>query len=68
MRVFLRIVSSLMWLVAAFLIYAVIHATASAGGAKTGVAIGYVAGAIVLSFGGVWLWRVRDKRGQVGVS
>jgi multisubunit Na+/H+ antiporter MnhB subunit len=67
MRVFLRIVSALMLLVAAFLIYAVIHAMASAGGAKTGVAIGYVAGAIILSVLGVRLWRVRGKR-QVGVS
>ena len=49
MKVLLRVVSVVMWLVAAFLIYAVIHAMASAGGARAGVAVGYVAGAIVLT-------------------
>lgn len=56
-----RIVSLVLWLVSAFLIYAVIHAVASAGGARVGVAIGYVAGAIVLSAIGVWLWRMKKK-------
>jgi multisubunit Na+/H+ antiporter MnhB subunit len=59
MKVLLRIVSVVLWAIAAFLIYAVIHALASAGGARVGVAIGYVAGAIVLTAVGVWLWRVR---------
>ena len=59
MKVLLRSVSVVMWAIAAFLIYAVIHAVTSAGGARVGVAIGYVAGAIVLTAVGVWLWRVR---------
>ncbi len=62
MKVLLRVVSVVMWLVAAFLIYAVIHAMASAGGARAGVAVGYVAGAIVLTALGVWLWRVRNDK------
>ena len=61
MIVLRRIVSMILWLISAFLIYAVIHAAASAGGARVGVAIGYVAGAIVLSALGVWLWRGRAK-------
>jgi multisubunit Na+/H+ antiporter MnhB subunit len=68
MKVLLRIGSVLMWIVAAFLIYAVIHAMSSAGGAKTGVSIGYVAGAIILAVVGVWLWRLRAKPRQVVVS
>ena len=59
MKVLLRSVSVVMWAIAAFLVYAVIHAIASPGGARVGVAIGYVAGAIVLTAVGVWLWRVR---------
>lgn len=61
MKVFLRVVSVAVWLVAAFLIYAVVHALASAGGARAGVAVGYVAGAIVLIAAGVWMWRWRPK-------
>lgn len=56
-----RVVALVLWLVSAFLIYAVIHAAASAGGARVGVAIGYVAGAIVLSAIGVWLWRIKKR-------
>ena len=48
MRTLLRVVAVLMVLIGVFLIYAVIHAMASAGGAKTGVAIGYIVGAIIL--------------------
>ena len=40
MKVLLRSVSVVMWAIAAFLIYAVIHAVTSAGGARVGVAIG----------------------------
>jgi multisubunit Na+/H+ antiporter MnhB subunit len=57
MTVLLRIVAALFILIAAFLVYAVIHAAASAGGARTGVAIGYIAGAIVLAAAAAWLWR-----------
>ncbi len=60
-----RIVSLVLWLVSAFLIYAVIHAASSAGGARVGVAIGYVAGAIVLSAIGVWLWRMKKTKAEI---
>jgi multisubunit Na+/H+ antiporter MnhB subunit len=56
-----RVVSLLLWFISAFLIYAVIHAASSAGGARVGVAIGYVAGAIVMTAIGVWLWRMKRK-------
>jgi multisubunit Na+/H+ antiporter MnhB subunit len=70
MKVLLRVVSVAMWLVAAFLIYAVIHALASAGGARAGVAVGYVAGAIVLTAVGVrmWRWRPKDKGKPVAAA
>jgi multisubunit Na+/H+ antiporter MnhB subunit len=61
MVVLRRVVSLVLWAISAFLIYAVIHAAASAGGARVGVAIGYVAGAIVLSAIGFWLWRMKKK-------
>jgi multisubunit Na+/H+ antiporter MnhB subunit len=57
MKVLLRIVAVLFVAIGAFLVYAVIHAMASAGGAKTGVAIGYVAGAIILALLAARLWR-----------
>jgi len=57
MRVLLKIVAVLFVAISLFLIYAVIHAMASAGGAKVGVAIGYVAGAIVLAFLASKMWR-----------
>ena len=43
--------------IAAFLVYAVINAAASDGGAKVGVSIGYIVGAILLTWAAVTLWR-----------
>lgn len=57
MRVALRIFAVLFVAVAAFLVYAVINAANSAGGAKTGVAIAYIVGAIVLIAAALWMWR-----------
>jgi multisubunit Na+/H+ antiporter MnhB subunit len=57
MSVLLKIVAVVLVAIGAFLIYAVIHAMASAGGAKTGVAIGYIVGAILLGYVASWLWR-----------
>jgi multisubunit Na+/H+ antiporter MnhB subunit len=57
MTALFRIVAVLFVLIAAFLVYAVIHAAASTGGAKTGVAIGYIAGAIILAAAAAWMWR-----------
>jgi hypothetical protein len=57
MGALLKVIAVIFWAISAFLVYAVIHAAASAGGARVGVAIGYVVGAIVLSFLGVRMWR-----------
>ncbi len=55
-RVLLRIVAVLLVLIALFLVYAVIAAVTSEGGARVGVAIGYVIGALVLVFAASKLW------------
>jgi len=52
----LRIVAVLLVLIALFLGYAVIAAVTSEGGARVGVAIGYVIGALVLVFAASKLW------------
>jgi hypothetical protein len=57
MKVLLKAVATLFVAIAAFLVYAVVHAAASAGGARVGVSIGYIAGALVLGFIAVTLWR-----------
>jgi hypothetical protein len=57
MKVLLRAVAVLFVAIGAFLIYAVIHAAASDGGAKTGVAIGYIVAAALLTWAAVALWR-----------
>jgi multisubunit Na+/H+ antiporter MnhB subunit len=57
MKVLMRIVAVVLVAIGAFLIYAVIHAMASAGGAKVGVSIAYVVGAIVLAILAGRLWR-----------
>jgi hypothetical protein len=65
MKVLLKVVAVLFVAIAAFLVYAVIHAAASSGGARVGVAIGYVAGALVLGALAVTLWRTSAPRGHV---
>jgi predicted Co/Zn/Cd cation transporter (cation efflux family) len=57
MKILLRIVALLCVLLAGFLIYAVIHALGSEGGARPAVAVLYVFISIVLGFVAVWLWR-----------
>ena len=57
MKILLRAVAVLFVLIAAFLVYAVIHALASAGGARPGVAVAYVVGAILLAVAASELWR-----------
>ena len=57
MKVLLRIIAVLFVAFGAFLIYAVIHAAASDGGAKAGVAIGYIIAAALLAWAAVALWR-----------
>jgi len=53
----MKLVSVLLVAIAAFLVYAVIHAAASAGGARVGVCIAYIAGALVLGFMAHRMWR-----------
>jgi hypothetical protein len=64
----LKVVAVVFWLIALFLVYAVIHAVASAGGARVGVAIGYMAGAVILSTLGIWLWRRRTRAATGGAA
>jgi hypothetical protein len=60
MNVVLKVVAVFFVAIAAFLVYAVIHAAASDGGARAGVAIGYIIGAALLTWAAVKLWR-RDR-------
>ena len=57
MKILLRAVAVLFIVIAAVLVYAVIAAAASDGGAKAGVAIAYIIGAIVLAVAAGALWR-----------
>jgi drug/metabolite transporter superfamily protein YnfA len=56
-RVLLKIAAALCVVIGAFLIYAVIHAAESSGGAKAGVAVLYVVIAIALGYAASRLWR-----------
>jgi hypothetical protein len=62
MKVLFRFIAALLVAIGAFLIYAVIHALASDGGARAGVAVGYVVGALVLGFAATKLWTAGAKR------
>jgi hypothetical protein len=62
MNVLLRSAAVVAVALALFLIYAVLNAVSSEGGARAGVAVGYVAGAIVLTAGAVWAWRTARRR------
>jgi multisubunit Na+/H+ antiporter MnhB subunit len=57
MKALLRVVAVLCILIAAVLVYAVIAALGSAGGAKPGVAVAYIVGAIILVLVAARLWR-----------
>jgi hypothetical protein len=61
MKILARAFAVLFVAIAAFLIYAVIHAMASDGGARAGVAVAYVVGSIVLSAAAFRLWRVGSR-------
>jgi multisubunit Na+/H+ antiporter MnhB subunit len=56
-KVLLRLVAVIFVAIGLFLIYAVIHAVGSAGGARVGVCVGYVAGALILGYLALRLWR-----------
>ena len=57
MRILLRSVAVLFVIIAAVLVGAVIAALGSAGGAKPGVAVAYIVGAIILAVAAGALWR-----------
>jgi hypothetical protein len=61
MKVLFRVIAALCVAIGAFLIYAVIHALASDGGARAGVAVAYIVGALVLGFAAVKLWGAADR-------
>jgi len=67
MSVLLKIVAVVLVAIGLFLVYAVIHAMASAGGARVGVAIGYIVGAILLGYAASWLWR-RSSRPKTATA
>jgi hypothetical protein len=52
-----RFVATLFVAIAAFLVYAVVHAATSAGGARWGICAAYIAGAALLTFLATRLWR-----------
>lgn len=56
MKIVARIGAALLGIIGAFLIFAVIAAFTSDEGAKTGVAIAYIAIAAVAGFGAFKLW------------
>jgi uncharacterized membrane protein YidH (DUF202 family) len=60
--IFLRVAGVGLVALAGFLVAAVIHAVASTSGARAGVAVGYIAGAIVLVAAAVWFWRIAARR------
>jgi multisubunit Na+/H+ antiporter MnhB subunit len=62
MNVLLRSTAVLAVAIALFLIYAVVNALSSDGGARAGVAVGYVVGAVVLTAAAVWAWRTASRR------
>jgi threonine/homoserine/homoserine lactone efflux protein len=64
MKILMKAAATIMLALAAFLVYAVLHAGASAGGARAGVAIGYIAGALVLTFVATKLWRRSARHGS----
>ena len=57
MRILLRAVAVFFVIIAAVLVGAVIAALGSAGGAKPGVAVAYIVGAIILAVAAVAMWR-----------
>ena len=64
MRGLLRTVAVLCVAIAAFLVYAVINAVGSAGGANVPVCIGYVVGAALLVYAARWLWLKPAQRSE----
>jgi threonine/homoserine/homoserine lactone efflux protein len=62
MNTLFRILAVLCVLVAAVLIYAVIAALGSDGGAKPVVAVLYIVGSIVLGYAAIRLWRGPSRR------
>ncbi len=66
MKVLLKIVAALFVAFACFLLYAVVHAASSSGGANVAVCVGYVVGAALLAFLAVAMWRGRIRGTRSG--
>jgi hypothetical protein len=64
MKVLLKIVAAIFAAIALFLVYAVISAIGSAGGANVPVCVGYVVAAVVLGFFATKSWRRSSSRGS----
>ncbi len=56
MTILLRVIAVLFVAIAAFLVYAVVNALTSDGGARAGVAVAYIVGAILLSAAARVMW------------
>lgn len=68
MKVFLKIVATLFVAIALFLIYCVVAALASAGGARPAVCIGYGVAAVVLGFLATTLWRKSSSPRRIAAN
>jgi hypothetical protein len=66
MGVLFRVIGVFFVAVAGLLIYAVINAVTSEGGARAGVAAGYIVGSILLIAAAVWLWKAAARRRAQG--
>jgi hypothetical protein len=64
MKGLLRTIAVLCVAIGVFLIYVVIAAFGSTGGANVPVCIGYVIAAAILGYGARWLWVKPSRRSQ----
>ncbi len=62
MKIALRILAVIFVAIAVFLVVVTISAFNSAGGARTGVAVAYLVGAVVLLAAAAWMWRRTPAR------
>ena len=68
MKIFLKLVSIVPAAIAAFLVYAVINAATSDGGARVGVCVIYVVVATALAALVAWMWRFKGKDDAVATT
>jgi Na+/proline symporter len=68
MKGLIRVLAVLCLAIGAFLIYAVINAASSSGGANVPVCIGYVIGAALLAYIARWLWTRPARRAKAATA